>query len=111
MSTILIQNSNLLDIEKAEIIEGVNVLIEENKISELGDKEIKSSTATKIDARGKTLMPGLTAYFGFLDVCSPMPGDTVVVSAASGSRAIKKSRNRKMNANLRYIYNLKIGVL
>ena len=59
MSTILIQNSNLLDIEKAEIIEGINVLIEENKISELSDKEIKSSTATKIDARGKTLMPGL----------------------------------------------------
>ena len=59
MSTILIQNSNLLDVEKAEIIEGVNVLIEENKISELSDKEIKSSTAMKIDAKGKTLMPGL----------------------------------------------------
>ena len=59
MSTILIQNSNLLDIEKAEIIEGMNVLIEENKISELSDKEIKSSTAMKIDAKGKTLMPGL----------------------------------------------------
>ena len=56
MSTILIQNSNLLDVEKAEIIEGVNVLIEENKISELSDKEIKSSTAMKIDAKGKTLM-------------------------------------------------------
>ena len=59
MSTILIQNSNLLDVEKAEIIEGVNVLIEKNKISELSDKEIKSSTAMKIDAKGKTLMPGL----------------------------------------------------
>ena len=30
-------------------------------------------------------MPGLTAYFGFLDVCDPVPGDTVVVSAASGA--------------------------
>ena len=30
-------------------------------------------------------MPGLTAYFGFLDVCEPKPGDTVVVSAASGA--------------------------
>ena len=59
MSAILIQNSNLLDVVKAEIIEGVNVLIEENKISELSDKEIKSSTAMKIDAKGKTLMPGL----------------------------------------------------
>lgn len=30
-------------------------------------------------------MPGLTAYFGFLDICEPKPGDTVVVSAASGA--------------------------
>jgi NADPH-dependent curcumin reductase CurA len=28
---------------------------------------------------------GLTAYFGFLDVGSPKPGDTVVVSTAAGS--------------------------
>ena len=30
-------------------------------------------------------MPGLTAYFGLLDVCEPKPGDTVVVSSASGA--------------------------
>ena len=30
-------------------------------------------------------MPGMTAYFGFLDVGEPNPGDTVVVSAASGA--------------------------
>ena len=30
-------------------------------------------------------MPGFTAYFGFLDVCEPVAGDTVVVSAASGA--------------------------
>jgi NADPH-dependent curcumin reductase CurA len=30
-------------------------------------------------------MPGLTAYFGLLDVCKPHAGDTVVVSAASGA--------------------------
>jgi len=30
-------------------------------------------------------MPGMTAYFGLLDVGSPKPGDTVVVSAASGA--------------------------
>ena len=30
-------------------------------------------------------MTGMTAYFGFLDVCQPRPGDTVVVSAASGA--------------------------
>jgi NADPH-dependent curcumin reductase CurA len=30
-------------------------------------------------------MPGLTAYFGMLDVGRPKPGDTVVVSAAAGA--------------------------
>jgi NADPH-dependent curcumin reductase CurA len=30
-------------------------------------------------------MPGLTAYFGLLDVGAPQPGQTVVVSAASGA--------------------------
>ena len=30
-------------------------------------------------------MPGLTAYFGLLEIGRPVPGDTVVVSAASGA--------------------------
>lgn len=30
-------------------------------------------------------VPGLTAYFGLLDVCRPQPGETVVVSAAAGA--------------------------
>jgi NADPH-dependent curcumin reductase CurA len=30
-------------------------------------------------------MTGLTAYFGLFEVCRPLPGDTVVVSAASGA--------------------------
>ncbi len=30
-------------------------------------------------------MPGLTAYFGLLDVGRPVPGDTVVVSGAAGA--------------------------
>jgi NADPH-dependent curcumin reductase len=30
-------------------------------------------------------MPGLTAYFGLLDIGDPQPGQTVVVSAASGA--------------------------
>jgi NADPH-dependent curcumin reductase CurA len=30
-------------------------------------------------------MPGMTAYFGLLDIGNPQPGQTVVVSAASGA--------------------------
>ena len=36
-------------------------------------------------ALGVLGMPGLTAYFGLLNICKPLPGDTVVVSAASGA--------------------------
>ncbi|HVN03793.1 MAG TPA: NADP-dependent oxidoreductase [Bryobacteraceae bacterium] len=48
---------------------------------------------TKIDPRlaplprflGALGMPGLTAYFGLLDIGKPQPGETVVVSAAAGA--------------------------
>ena len=30
-------------------------------------------------------MPGMTSYFGLIDVCNPKPGETVVVSGAAGA--------------------------
>jgi NADPH-dependent curcumin reductase CurA len=36
-------------------------------------------------ALGVLGMPGLTAYFGLLDICAPKEGETVVVSAAAGA--------------------------
>lgn len=30
-------------------------------------------------------MPGMTAYFGFLEICKPKPGETVVISGAAGA--------------------------
>jgi NADPH-dependent curcumin reductase CurA len=30
-------------------------------------------------------VPGLTAYFGLLDICKPQPGETVVISGAGGA--------------------------
>lgn len=36
-------------------------------------------------ALGTLGMPGLTAYVGLLDIGHPKPGETVVVSAASGA--------------------------
>ena len=36
-------------------------------------------------ALGVLGMPGLTAYFGLLDVCDPQPGETAVVSGAAGA--------------------------
>lgn len=34
---------------------------------------------------GAVGMPGATAYFGFLEICKPKPGETVVVSGAAGA--------------------------
>ncbi|KAF2900195.1 hypothetical protein ILUMI_05990 [Ignelater luminosus] len=36
-------------------------------------------------ALGTLGMPGNTAYFGFLEVCKPKPGETVVVTGAGGA--------------------------
>jgi NADPH:quinone reductase len=36
-------------------------------------------------ALGVLGMPGITAYFGLLDICKPQPGETVVVSGAAGA--------------------------
>ncbi len=36
-------------------------------------------------ALGVLGMPGLTAFFGLLDVCNPRPGETVMVSGAAGA--------------------------
>jgi NADPH-dependent curcumin reductase CurA len=55
--------------------------------------EIKRSGLAKIDLRAGTLtqwlnvlgMPGMTGYFGLMDVGMPQAGETVVVSGAAGA--------------------------
>ncbi len=48
-------------------------------------KPVNTSLGPISTAVGVLGMPGLTAYFGLLEVCKPNPGDTLVVSAASGA--------------------------
>ena len=53
----------------------------------------KGDLLTRVDASKVPLsyflgclgMPGRTAYFGMKEICAPKPGETVVVSAASGA--------------------------
>ena len=55
--------------------------------------QVKRSGLFKIDLRAGTLtqwlnvlgMPGMTGYFGLMDVGQPQPGETVVVSGAAGA--------------------------
>ena len=50
-----------------------------------GVRKVDPDLAPVSTALGILGMPGLTAYFGLLDVCAPEAGETVVVSAASGA--------------------------
>ena len=47
--------------------------------------KVDSSLGPLQTALGVLGMPGMTAYFGLLEVGQPKPGDTVVISAASGA--------------------------
>jgi hypothetical protein len=54
---------------------------------------VKGKSVTKVDPKvaplpvflGTLGMPGMTAYFGLLDIGQPKPGETVVVSGAAGA--------------------------
>lgn len=48
-------------------------------------RKIDPSLAPISTALGVLGMPGLTAFFGLLDICDPQRGETVVVSGAAGA--------------------------
>ncbi len=48
-------------------------------------RKVDPGVAPISTALGVLGIPGLTAYFGLLDICDPKPGETVVVSAAAGA--------------------------
>jgi NADPH-dependent curcumin reductase CurA len=48
-------------------------------------RKVDRSIAPISTANGVLGMPGMTAYFGLLEVGQPKPGETIVVSAASGA--------------------------
>ena len=50
-----------------------------------GVRKIDGRLAPIQTALGVLGMPGLTAYFGLLDICNPQSGETVVVSGAGGA--------------------------
>ncbi len=56
-------------------------------------EEVKRTGLTRIDLRAGSItqwlnvlgMPGMTGYFGLMDIGQPKPGETVVVSGAAGA--------------------------
>ncbi|WP_418123613.1 amidohydrolase family protein [Variovorax sp. 160MFSha2.1] len=58
-NAVLFQNANLLDPQRAELLEDHHILVEDGVVREVSDKPIHSPSARAIDVRGKTVMPGL----------------------------------------------------
>ena len=54
-------------------------------LSGKGLLKIDPAIAPVTTALGVLGMPGMTAYFGLLEICAPKPGETVVVSGAAGA--------------------------
>jgi imidazolonepropionase-like amidohydrolase len=59
MAIIIIDNARIFDGFSAECAEGRSVLIERDRIREISSRPIKANDARRIDAGGRTLMPGL----------------------------------------------------
>ncbi len=73
------------DFSEGDIVQG-NFGWQEYAVSDgAGIQRIDSSLAPISTALGILGMPGMTAYFGLLEVGQPVAGETVLVSAASGA--------------------------
>ena len=59
MTSIVLKNCTLLNSDSSELRDNIHLLITGDRITEVADTPIKFSKAHVIDAKGKTVMPGL----------------------------------------------------
>jgi imidazolonepropionase-like amidohydrolase len=59
MSSFLFSGGRFLDPRRGELLDGIEVLIEGERVKEISDRPIKSAAATRVALAGRTLMPGL----------------------------------------------------
>ena len=77
--------SNDPRIAAGDLVEGMLGWQEYAVASAKSLRKIDPNGAPVSTSLGVLGIPGLTAYFGLLDICHPQPGETVVVSAAAGA--------------------------
>jgi hypothetical protein len=61
---LLFENVNVLDVRTGELLQNYFVLIEEGKIAAISNLPLDVESAIRVDATGKTLMPGLWDMHG-----------------------------------------------
>ena len=59
MTSYLFTGGRILDPQRSDLVEGVDVLVEGDRIKEVSDRPITAANAERIDLAGKILMPGL----------------------------------------------------
>ncbi len=77
--------SNNPDFRKGDIVEGMFGWQEYAISDGKGLRRIDPQIAPISTALGVLGMPGMTAYFGMIDIGSPKPGETVVISGGAGA--------------------------
>ncbi len=70
---------------EGDIVDGFTGWQEYAVLNGRGLRKFDASLAPVSTALGILGMPGMTAYFGLLDICKPKAGETVVVSGAAGA--------------------------
>jgi imidazolonepropionase-like amidohydrolase len=59
MTSFLFSGGRFLDPDRTELLEGIQVLVEGDRVKEVSERPIRCEGTTRIDLAGKTLMPGL----------------------------------------------------
>lgn len=95
---VLITNANVFDGKNEKLAVGMSVLVEGNKIAKIAKSIPAPAGATVIDAKGKTLMPGLTdahwhTMFNFWPISKVLGADFGLLSIAA-SKASKETLMR-----------------
>jgi NADPH-dependent curcumin reductase CurA len=80
-----VTSSNNPNFREGEIVQGFFGWQEYAVSNGEGVRKIDPGLAPISTALGVLGMPGLTAYFGLLDICNPQLGETVVISGAAGA--------------------------
>ncbi len=80
-----VERSNNPAFKGGDIVEGMFGWQEYAVSDGQGVRKIDPAIAPISTALGVLGMPGLTAYFGLLEIGNPQPGETVVVSGAAGA--------------------------
>ena len=59
MTSTLFTGGRLLDPSRDELLDGFQVLVEDDRVREVSDRPIRAAGAARIDLAGKTVTPGL----------------------------------------------------